>query len=369
MRKPSDLARSGLTRIDTDAFMRAAAICSIVWNHANPSALGAFGGGMTFLMMLSGFNFARFSLQGGTPESVRAALVRLGLRIGVPSFLLVLFFFAALHRFDARELLFVSNWWTRDRISLFPLWYPEVMLQMFVLLYLLFLTPLGRVALSHMLAFSLAIFLVGAGLRYALPFVWNTEYLNHDLPHLYLWNFTLGWVIFFLVVARPPTALTVLLAIGCVALGSAVGWGVHRLDFWWLIVSGAIFVLFRTLLLPRIVAQVAGISGGHHQPGGLHRLPAAPLLLRADRAFRARMEGARADPAFPVRLVRERRRVAAARLDASGLSRARRGGLAVAAARRVAALAGRAGDRSRAGHGLQPGRPAVTGMPQGVVAA
>lgn len=251
---------SATTAVDSDVFMRAVAICSVVWNHANPLALGAFGGGMTFLMMLSGFSFARFSLRGLTAPEVRASLVRLGLRIGVPSFLLVLAFFLALRRFDWRELLFVSNWWTIDRISIFPTWYPQVMLQMFALLYVLFLLPAASRWLKRPLAFSLIIFASGLAMRIILPLaVWDTAYLHHNLPHLYLWNFTLGWVVYFLVRDRVPSVADKALAIGCIAAGALAGWGWGRLDFWWLTVFGITFVLVPRVTLPRPIATLAGL--------------------------------------------------------------------------------------------------------------
>lgn len=240
--------------------LRALAISSVVWNHANPSANGTFGGGMTFLMMLSGFTFARFSLRGATPATVRQALLRLGWRIALPSLALVILSFVLLQSFELKELLLVSNWWTRSRIALFPLWYPEVMVQMFAMLYLFFLTPAARIALRHPLAFSLVAFGIAIAMRRLLPdYVWDTTHLQHDLPQLFLWNFALGWVVFFLITKETKTWFAAALAMACIAVGAHVGWGWGRLDFWWLVVGGAVFVLWRRFIVPKPLAAVVGL--------------------------------------------------------------------------------------------------------------
>jgi len=258
MRLSADTARA--TTVDSDVLLRALAICSVVWNHANPLALGAFGGGMTFLMMLSGFSFARFSLRHATAAQVRASLARLALRIGLPSLLLVTLYFVTLQRFDWKELLFISNWWTLDRIALFPTWYPQVMLQMFLLLGLLFLAPGADRWLRRPAALSLALFGGGLAMRLVLPLLaWDTAPLNHNLPHLYLWNFTLGWLVYFLSRDGHVTSTGRLASLTCIVAGGLAGWGWHRLDFWWLTIAGSLFVLLPRIPMPRGLATAAGL--------------------------------------------------------------------------------------------------------------
>jgi hypothetical protein len=247
-------------KVDSDIVLRACAISAVVWNHADLGSRGTLGGGMTVLMMLSGFMFARFSLADHSAVKVRQSLVSLGLHILLPSLGFVVFYAFALRQFDPLELLFISNWWTTKRVALFPTWYPQVMVQMFILLYLLFLTPLGRLAERRPLHFSLGVFLVGVAVRFAFPiWVWDSEPLVHHLPHLFLWNFSLGWVVYFLAERGGRTLPRLLLAWACIVLGGLVGWGAATNDFLWLVTAGALFLMIPRLTLPRIVAIPVGI--------------------------------------------------------------------------------------------------------------
>src|SRR5262245_32269636 len=118
--------------VGADVLLRALAITLVTYNHAHPYSdfwMG-WGGGMTFLMMLSGYNFAKYGMDGATYQQGRAAITRLGVRILIPSFFVVVFFFLLLRKFDLAELLFYRNWITAERISKFPTWYPQVMVQM-----------------------------------------------------------------------------------------------------------------------------------------------------------------------------------------------------------------------------------------------
>jgi hypothetical protein len=244
--------------VRADVLLRALAITAVTYNHAHPYstfALG-WGGGMTFLLMLSGYNFAKFAMNGATPEQTRARLVRLGWRIFVPSLAAVVFFFILLRKFDLAELLFYRNWLTPQRIAKFATWYPQVIVQMFAGLYVLFSIPsLARAILRWPVQASLCIFLLGVLIRAAFPVIWDTAWLHHHLPHLFLWNFTLGWLVYFST-TQLPAPWGKLLAVAGAALGGIVGFGMGYLDFWWLCVGVLLLVLPLDVRLPAIPGRL-----------------------------------------------------------------------------------------------------------------
>jgi len=243
--------------VRADILLRALAIISVTYNHAHPYStfvLG-WGGGMTFLMMLSGYNFARFGMREGTPEKARDYLFRLGWGIVVPSLIAVVFFFLLLQKFNLAELLFYRNWLTPERVAKFPTWYPQVILQMFAGLFLLFSIPsVARAILRRPLAWSLGVFAFALAVRALSPLVWDTVPLEHHLPHLYLWNFCLGWLVYF-ALKEWPSPWSKLAVVVCAALGATVHWGYDRLTFYWLTVGTALLVIPLDLRMPSKLGQ------------------------------------------------------------------------------------------------------------------
>jgi hypothetical protein len=243
--------------VSADILLRALAITMVTYNHAHPYPTFApgWGGGMTFLMMLSGYNFAKFGMQGASPTDGRLALARLGSKILIPSVILVLFFFVILRKFDWAELFFYRNWITVQRISKFPTWYPQVIIQMFGALLLLFSIPkVAAWIFRHPLPASLIIYSIAVAVRAVFPQVWDTAPLHHFLPHLFLWNFTLGWVVYFCVTGVGGQWGKVL-AVAAAVLGASFGWGIHALDFWWLTIGVTLLVLPLNLRLYTPVAR------------------------------------------------------------------------------------------------------------------
>jgi hypothetical protein len=241
-----------------DVLLRALAIAAITYHHAHLLDTGPFGlaGGMTFLMMLSGVNFARFAVRGADPERVRHSIAGFATQVFVPSMGLVLLSFAAYGEFSWLELLFVRNWYDTKHIAAFYNWYPQLLLQLLALLYGLFSIPrLARAMLAHPARSMLLLFAAGLALRWAAPFVWDTSYLRHRLPHTFLWNFALGAAVYFLAldgskVSRQSKGLAFL----CILAGAAVAHDAARLAFWWLAIGGACLVYVRQVRLPALAA-------------------------------------------------------------------------------------------------------------------
>src|SRR5262245_41317899 len=96
----------------SDVVLRALAIAAVVYNHSHQFDMGpmTLEGGMTFLLLLAGMNFARVAIRESDADHLRRSIVTMMRQVFVPSFLLVVASFAAYQQFDLLELLFVRNW-------------------------------------------------------------------------------------------------------------------------------------------------------------------------------------------------------------------------------------------------------------------
>jgi hypothetical protein len=244
--------------------VRALAITLVVANHAGLGA--SLHGGLNVLMLVSGAAMASFSLQGDTAHTL-AAMRRFTLRIAVPSFVLALLWGLAVGRLHWLELAFVSNWFYKFRVVLFPIWYPQVIVQMmlfFALVFWLFdLTPkfAAHPVRSAMLSLGLSM-AVCLG-SYA---VWDTDYLSDKLPHLAAWNFVLGWVYWALVIRGGRTtkgrllfSATLIVCEWLVFELAEAAQGDSRIV--WLTAFGLLLVWFDRIPLPAMLAHAVALVG------------------------------------------------------------------------------------------------------------
>lgn len=246
--------------IDTDVLLRALAIAMVALNHAMPHGGDETGvaGGMTVLLMLSGYSFARFVMAEATPHDLRRGMWLFTLRIFVPSFIAVLFFFLVQREFNLTELLFIRNWFNPERISIFPVWYPQVIVQMGLMLLGFFALPgVATGFLRRPLLGSALVWLAGLLIRMILPRYVDTAPLLHHLPHLFLWNFALGWVVFFLLAQR--SLATQFAAVVAVLVSAYLVWTPGRLQFWALAVAGLALIWSLRVRLPGALTHVFGL--------------------------------------------------------------------------------------------------------------
>ena len=250
-----------------DVVLRALAILMIAYNHAHlrRGAVGlGLGGGMTFLLLLSGMNFARFAMAGADATSVRRSILVLARQVYIPSVLLVLLAFAVAQRFSWSELLFFQNFMTTRRFGFFAQWYPQILLQLLAFYYLLFsIPPVAGLLLRYPARAMLALFAVALALRAGGPLVWNTWHLQDLVPHLFWWNFVLGSLLFFLITETGRSKWwSTLAALTCVIVGALIGWSPTRLDFWWLIGSATLLVTIKQIQLPAVLARAVVLVSG-----------------------------------------------------------------------------------------------------------
>jgi hypothetical protein len=244
------------TSMETSIVLRAAAIAAVVFNHAHgPFPVGSFGlsGGMTFLLMMTGYNFARFGFTEAEPPQVRRSLVKLALGIVIPA-VFFLIISIPLVGWDWRELLLISNWYPNVGTALFPVEYVALVWQLCLMLWLATWLPGFPITLRYPLITAIVLFCLGVIFRHEFP-----RYdLIQRLPWLYLWDFSLGMMLFF-ATKRDNIIDSRILKLGVLAstlVGAYAGWGIYKSSFYWLVAAMIIFLYVPRIPMPKFLGQI-----------------------------------------------------------------------------------------------------------------
>ena len=249
-----------MRHMDANTFVRAAAIILLVANHSFSLDLT---GGMNVLMLLAGLNLATFSFEKPERDMYGSWFHYLA-RILLPSFLFALACALLLRQFRPLELAMLSNLFTRARVSLFPIWYPQVILQMILALTLLTIPLRFHTLLRKApLATITLLFAAALALNLISRLNWSTLHLNDNLPHLLLWNFVLGWLLWALF-KNGRTLTARLCATLALALGVTIAFGIGPAHYpatriLAMLTLGVILIWIPTIPLPRLAAHLLGL--------------------------------------------------------------------------------------------------------------
>jgi hypothetical protein len=256
---------SSSTALPPDIVLRAIAICMVAFNHASitDSRPVHLGGGLNVLLMLSGYSFARFILSHDDVREVRRRIVRFVAGLWLPCFCVVLVSFVLKREWSWSEVFFVSNLLTDEHVALMYVWYPQVILQLFGMLYILTFLPGAEKWIQHRPAMLMVVMLTGSFavlllLHAGRP---NSELLSRSLQSI-AWNFFLGGAVWY---ARNSTgrlasssrnllwALTLTLSL--IAFGLGVDW----LRTVALTVATGIMLFTQRIEMPRSIGRAARI--------------------------------------------------------------------------------------------------------------
>jgi peptidoglycan/LPS O-acetylase OafA/YrhL len=191
-----------MREIDSRDALRALGISAVVVNHAVAASLH---GGLNLLLLISGISFARLCFGGRGDVRLISASLRFLRPLVTWSLVLCLLWFAVFGRVVWPEILLYSNWITIERVSKFPIWYTQVLVQMLVCLVVLLLLTggVGRLR-ARPVPYTLVWLAVAAAIAALSQTMVDADRLADKLPHLHAWNFLLGWVFWAVLYARDP---------------------------------------------------------------------------------------------------------------------------------------------------------------------
>ncbi len=236
--------------IDTEIILRCLAIAAVVFNHSHMTVAGpgefGFGGGMAFLMLLSGYNLARFGLHNSSASDFKKSCLNLAARIALPTLAIIILSIPINKGAEPLYFLFISNWWSAKHPAILHIWYPEVIVQLMLFFWLFFsVKPVANLFLKYPLLSTVILFIVAVILRWAMPYIWNPPELKGRLPQIHLWNFVLGMLIFFVLHRdKAHNLLSIGLILTLTLAGTLVAYSPYKMDFWWLIIATMLWLIF-----------------------------------------------------------------------------------------------------------------------------
>jgi acyl-coenzyme A synthetase/AMP-(fatty) acid ligase/peptidoglycan/LPS O-acetylase OafA/YrhL len=271
----------GLKPYDSEMLLRGLAITGVVANHASVDTAWHVAGGADVLMLLVGFNLARFNfgrLIGGQSFDVLLSIVR---RIILP-YCLILWAYALFYKgISVSSFLLVSNFEGRFQSFLTPYWFMEALFQCMIVLALLFrLAAVRQAAASDPYIFGLWFLGGTVALKAAAFAIFHHDRLQNMTPDAVLPLIACGWLIFF---ARTPgrKAVALVAALGFTALHVGVpamgGWdyasiGQYRL-IWLLAAIIALLYVPRIPLPPLLAKGVSAVAAASFTIYLVHVLP------------------------------------------------------------------------------------------------
>ena len=227
--------------LETNVVLRAVAIVMIVASHADLTTLE---GGAHALLLVAGFNFARFQLASGR-------MWRSIARIAVPSVAWIALIAATHDEFALPNALLVNGIVGTPDLN-WAYWYVEAVVQILVVLAVVFAVPaVRRFERRHPLWLAAAALGVGLLIRFDL---WGWFAVHHRVnrPQHVLWLFALGWCA---ALAKNNWQR--------VALSAVAAWGVH--DYFVatnrqgvVLAAAALLLWVPRLPVPRVLSRVVG---------------------------------------------------------------------------------------------------------------
>lgn len=180
-----------LRDIETEVLIRALAVLGVVVNHASDVVIG---GGAEVLLVLAGYNLARYQkprLEAGRGFEFAWSFFK---RIIAPYYVLMIFYLGVKQALDVPSLLLISNFWGRYDSLIEPYWFLEAMIQCLVLIALATLVPgVRRWVARDPWDFGLGFMAVAIVLRVAAFMVFDHGELGNRTPDAVLYLMALGW--------------------------------------------------------------------------------------------------------------------------------------------------------------------------------
>lgn len=247
--------RRRLLRVETPAVLRAIAIVLIVGSHADVFSVQ---GGAHLLLVVAGYNLARFQLAvGGGPARTRR-LLRSAAHLALPAVVWIGVVAAITGAYDPTTILLINNLTPGDGTftDQWQFWFLEAALYALLLLAALFALPaVDRAERRAPFAFALGLVALGLGARLLIAGV-QADGLEKYTAVVVVWLVALGWAI-----ARARSTGQRLL-VAAIALAATFGFlGDPGREA--IVVAGALLLLWLPAVsLPRFVSPAIGVLAG-----------------------------------------------------------------------------------------------------------
>ena len=250
--------------IEAEVILRAMAIIGVTVKHASTLSVG---GGAEVLLLLSGFNMARYQrtrLVGGQGWSILWALIK---RVILPYYLLLVVYSIWKGEYDPASLLLVSNFIGRFGSLLDPYWFLELLLQCTILMVLLFLSPpVRRLADKDPWLFGLSLLTAAIAIRLIAFAIFHHSYLQNRTPDALLYFLALGWCLQQaktlkrkLLMSGVVTVILALKLLGLPDLWYAFPYPANLSHALWLLVAAGLILWKPRLTLPRWAQASLGV--------------------------------------------------------------------------------------------------------------
>lgn len=182
-----------LRTIESEVVLRMFAILAVVVNHASDWIVG---GGAEVLLILAGYNLARYQkprLEAGQGFSFAFSFFR---RIILPYYVLLTAYLLAKGELDAPSLLLVSNLFGRFGSLIEPFWFLEAMIQCLMIVAVISLAPPVQLAIRrNPWRFGLMCLAVTVVLKCATYAVLHHDHLMQRTPDAALLLLATGWCV------------------------------------------------------------------------------------------------------------------------------------------------------------------------------
>ena len=231
------ISKTKTSNVETNILLRSIAILAVVMGH---SGFTFIGGGTQLLIILVGYNLARFQSKKIISGEVWSPINKFSIKIIIPYMVLVISYFFWKSSFSWDQIFMYSNYLPMEGRTpvIFPSWFIQVLLQCLVVLGVMFsFKKLREKFRENIWLTSYLILIFFVALRILFPHIYDTNYLFQRVPPIYLASIWLGWVILF-----SESKNQKFITFGTAAILSFVHLGISATSLW--ISAGSFLLLF-----------------------------------------------------------------------------------------------------------------------------
>jgi acyl-coenzyme A synthetase/AMP-(fatty) acid ligase len=192
--------KSTFTELNMEILWRTLAIIGVVFTHVNAAVINKLdwqlAGGANLLLLLAGFNTARFQADKLFKGMVAQVVMPFFRKIVLPYYLILIAYQSWRGIFDLPSLLLVGNYYGRLKAFLEPYWFIETIWQVLLVFTALFLVPAYRNIASRY-PYLVGLLLFSIALWFREIELWGKIGYAERTPDKLMYIFLAGWCLYF----------------------------------------------------------------------------------------------------------------------------------------------------------------------------